>query len=40
MSIFIGESAVCCLDLLEKCSSHQIQADLSESLHNGNASSI
>lgn len=25
MDIFIVESAVCCLDLFEKCSSHQIQ---------------
>lgn len=25
MGIFIVESAVCCLDLFEKCSAHQLQ---------------
>lgn len=40
MGIFIVESAVCCLDLFEKCSSHQIQQTFQKVFHNGNPSSV
>lgn len=40
MGIFIVESAVCCLDLFEKCSSHHIQQTFQKVFHNGNASSV
>lgn len=39
MGIFIVESAVCCLDLFEKCSS-QIQQTFQKVFHNGNPSSV